>query len=108
RAFGAQPVHQQARFFRDGLQALGFHRHGPPLFLFPLGRPSVSQVLHFLSLSIPDGTCSLVWTKFPNRVINRHLRLIQHVVIDTDLSIDTLELTVRCASTEIASTNGKD
>ena len=40
--------------------------------------------------------------------INRHLRLIQHVVIDTDLSIDTLELTVRCASTEIASTNGKD
>src|SRR5260370_40783518 len=27
-----------------------------------------------LSLSLPHLTCSLVWTDFPNRVINRHLR----------------------------------
>src|SRR5258708_39246090 len=29
-----------------------------------------------LSLSLPHLTCSLVWTEFPNRVINRHLRMV--------------------------------
>src|SRR5205814_3183859 len=75
-AFGAQPLHQQTGLFRDRLQALWFHRHGLPLFLFPLGMLSASHWLHALSLSIADRSCPLVWPKFPNRVINRHLRLI--------------------------------
>src|SRR5260370_34483529 len=74
RAFGAEPVDQPTRFFRDWLQAMGFHRHWSPRFLFQDGKPSASQWLHALSLSIADGTCPLVYTKFPNRVIDRAQR----------------------------------
>src|SRR5258708_4623844 len=35
-----------------------------------------------LSLSLPHLTCSLVWTEFPNRVINRHLRVYRHRLRD--------------------------
>src|SRR6266700_7753188 len=68
---------------------MGFQRHGSPRFCVQQGRPSASHWLGSLSLSIPDGTGSVVWTKFPNRVIYRtHRRFIGPITGVTDHASD--------------------
>ncbi len=58
RPFGAQALDQPTRFFRDGLQAMGFQRHRSPRFLFQQGRPSASHWLR----SFPESTTSDLFT----------------------------------------------